>query len=203
MVRASSSSSTRSSPPGIRTVTGVSHQPFTIAAHATATALEPEALVSPAPRSQTATVTSCGPSTRTSWTFVRSGKRSFVSSCGPRRSSSSRSGSARTTACGLPTDTAVNSTRSPSTSTVSISPTSTSPTTIPIVPSSRSVAGYARSPTAIVTAFAPDRCTSQRAAIRLPLPENSATDPSGFQIAISACAPSVDSTSTTPSEPTP
>ena len=62
------------------TVTGLSHQPLTIAADATATALDPDALVSPAPRSQTATVTSCGPSTRTSWTFVRSGKRPFTSS---------------------------------------------------------------------------------------------------------------------------
>ena len=75
----------------MRTVTGLSHQPFAIAADATASALEPEALVSPAPRSQTSAVTSCGPSTRTSWTLVRSGKRPAVSSRGPSRSSSARS----------------------------------------------------------------------------------------------------------------
>ena len=64
VIRASSSSSTRSSPPGMRTVTGLSHQPFATAAAAAATALEPDALVSPAPRSQTSTVSSFGPSTR-------------------------------------------------------------------------------------------------------------------------------------------
>ena len=47
------------------------------------------------------------------------------------------------------------------------------------------------------------RAASQAAAIRLPLPENSATDPSGFQITISAREPSAETTSTTPSEPTP
>ena len=40
----------------------------------------------------------------------------------------------------------------PSISTVSISPTSTSPTAIAIIPSSRTLAGYARPPAAIVTA---------------------------------------------------
>ncbi len=47
-----SSTSTRSVPPSMLTVTGLSHQPFAIAAVAEAAALEPEALVSPAPRSQ-------------------------------------------------------------------------------------------------------------------------------------------------------
>ena len=87
----------------MRTVTGLSHQPFATAAAAAATALEPEALVSPAPRSQTSTDSWFGPSTRTSWTFVRSGKRSWCSISGPSRSRSSRLASSRTTACGFPT----------------------------------------------------------------------------------------------------
>ena len=46
---------TRSSPPGIDTRTGLSHQPRVTAAAPTATADDPEALVSPAPRSHTST----------------------------------------------------------------------------------------------------------------------------------------------------
>ena len=42
---------------------------------AAASELVPDDSVSPAPRSQTPTVRSCGPSTRTSCTLVRSGKR--------------------------------------------------------------------------------------------------------------------------------
>ena len=58
------------------TVTGLSHHPRATATAAVATALVPDERVSPAPRSQTATVRSRGLSTRTSCTFVRSGKRS-------------------------------------------------------------------------------------------------------------------------------
>ena len=39
--------------------------------------------------------------------------------------------------------------------------------------------------------------------MRLPLPENSATEPSGFQITISALAPCTATTSSTPSDPIP
>ena len=60
-----------------------------------------------------------------------------------------------------------------------------------------------RPETPIVTCGVAARALSQAAAIRLPLPENSATEPSGFQITISACAPFAPTTSTTPSEPIP
>ena len=70
---------------------------------ATATALVPDALVSPTPRSHTRAVTRPGPSTRTTCTFVRFGNRGCVSSSGPIRGRSS--GSPTTTACGLPTST--------------------------------------------------------------------------------------------------
>src|SRR5947208_6804535 len=71
-----SASSTWRSPPARCTVTGLSHQPLATAAALAATALVPEESVSPAPRSQTPTVMSFLPSTCTSCTFVRSGKRS-------------------------------------------------------------------------------------------------------------------------------
>ena len=51
-----------------------STSPSPCVAAATATALVPDAVVSPTPRSQTRAVTSPGPSTRTTWTFVRFGK---------------------------------------------------------------------------------------------------------------------------------
>ena len=49
----------------------------------------------------------------------------------------------------------------------------------------------------------PPRRASQRAAIRVPLPDSSATEPSGFQITTSAVSPSAETTSRIPSEPTP
>src|SRR6476646_10262508 len=58
-----------------------------------------------------------------------------------------------------------------------------------------------RGPTRIVTPSAPHCPTSQRAAIRVPLPDSSAVEPSGFQITISACAPSTETTSRIPSDP--
>src|ERR1700745_3696909 len=91
--------STRRSPPGKRTSTS----PSPCVAAATATALEPDAVVSPTPRSHTRALTSPGPSMRATCTFVRSGKRGCVSNRGPMRGSSF--GSPRTTACGLPTET--------------------------------------------------------------------------------------------------
>ena len=44
---------------------------------------------------------------------------------------------------------------------------------------------------------------SQRAAMRVPLPESSAVEPSGFQITTSARSPFAEMTSRMPSEPTP
>ena len=174
----------------MRTVTGLSHQPFATAAAAAATALEPEALVSPAPRSQTSTVSSFGPSTRTSWTFVRSGKRSFVSISGPSRSSSSRLGVA-------PHDRVRVADRHRGQLdplAVELDRLGLPHLDLPDAHRDRPVvadaAGYARPATAIVTWRRRRRAPSQAAAIRLPLPENSATEPSGFQITISACAPS-------------
>src|SRR5215204_6497825 len=188
-----SSSSTRRSPPARWTVTGLWHQP-----RATATPA-----VSPAPRSQTPTVMSPGPSTRTSWTFVRSGNRSWFSMSGPSRSKSSRSGSRRTTACGFPTEAGVNSTVSSPTSSVSGSCTSTAPMSISTSRPSRILATTLRGPTRIRTVSAPLRRASQRAAIRVPFPDSSAIEPSGFQITTSASLPSAETTSRTPSEPTP
>src|SRR4051794_5092141 len=102
--------STSSTPPASVTVTGLVHQPLATAAAAAATELVPEDCVSPAPRSHTPTRSACGPSTATSWTFVRSGKRGWRSTSAPIRTSSARSGSRRITACGLPTFTGVSST---------------------------------------------------------------------------------------------
>ncbi len=105
------------SPPGKCTRTS----PSPCVAAATATALEPDAVVSPTPRSQTRAVTSPGASTRATCTFVRCGKRGCVSRSGPTTGRSA--GSPCTTACGLPTSTVVSSI-SP---TVSRGPTRTSP----------------------------------------------------------------------------
>jgi len=55
----------------------------------------------------------------------------------------------------------------------------------------------------MTTASAPVSRPSHIAAILVPFPENSASDPSGFQIATSAAAPSALKTSTTPSAPIP
>src|SRR5215213_497905 len=185
------------------TVTGLSTQRFATASAASATALVPDAEVSPAPRSQTLTVSACGPSTRTSCTFVRSGKRWCVSSAGPSCRSVSRSGSARTTACGLPTDTGVTSTSSAPTSSRSVSPTSTAPTSSRTSSPSSIRAATSRAPTRRVTSAVPERCASHLAAMRAPFPESSAVEPSGFQTRTSACAPSTATISSTPSEPMP
>ena len=58
-----------------------------------------------------------------------------------------------------------------------------------------------RSPTRTVTSSAPLRSASHRATIRVPLPDSSAVDPSGFQITISASRPATATTSRMPSEP--
>ena len=65
---------TTSDPPGITMRTGLSLQPRATAAAATAAADEPDAAVSPAPRSHTSTDTTSRGSGRASWTFVRAGK---------------------------------------------------------------------------------------------------------------------------------
>ena len=81
--------STTRSPPGRCTMTGLSHQPRATATAATATDDDPDAVVSPAPRSHTRR-SDLVASRRgaTSWTFVRSGKRGCVSISGPSRSRS-------------------------------------------------------------------------------------------------------------------
>ncbi len=122
-------------------MTGLSHQPFATAAAAAATELEPDAVVSPAPRSQIPMRSSCGPTTRTNWTLVRSGKRSWFSTSGPSSAISASAKSRRITACGFPTETGVKVRRSPPTSSSSGGPTSTAPTSsATIVPSTRAVA---------------------------------------------------------------
>jgi hypothetical protein len=55
----------------------------------------------------------------------------------------------------------------------------------------------------ILTVSAPLLRASQRAAMRVPFPDSSAVEPSGFQITTSASVPFADTTSRTPSEPTP
>ena len=60
-----------------------------------------------------------------------------------------------------------------------------------------------RGPTRIETSSSPLLRASQRAAMRVPLPESSAVEPSGFQIRTSASAPFAEITSRMPSEPTP
>ena len=126
---------------------------------------------------------------------ARSAGRAGAGRRGRRRGARPRAGSRPTPR--------VSSIRSPPSAIVSVSPTSTSPTPIATRPSSRTAAGYARPETAIVTCGVPARAASHAAAMRLPLPENSATEPSGFQITISARLPSAETTSTTPSEPMP
>ena len=65
------------------------------------------------------------------------------------------------------------------------------------------VATVSRPAVTIVTSSDPVSSASQRAAMRVPLPDISATEPSGFQITISAWAPERFTTSSTPSEPMP
>jgi hypothetical protein len=65
------------------------------------------------------------------------------------------------------------------------------------------VATTSRGPTVIRTSPEPLLRASQRAAIRVPLPDSSAVEPSGFQITTSARSPFAAVTSTMPSEPTP
>ena len=56
-----------------------------------------------------------------------------------------------------------------------------------------------RGPTRTVTVSAPVRSASQRAAIRVPFPDISAREPSGFQIAISSQSSPERNTSRMPS----
>ncbi len=65
------------------------------------------------------------------------------------------------------------------------------------------VATVSRPAVTIVTSPDPVSSESQRAAMRTPLPDISATDPSGFQITTSARVPERATTSSTPSEPMP
>ena len=109
----------------------------------------------------------------------------------------------RITACGFPTETGVNSSSEPLIASVSGAPTSTLPISVSTMSPPRMRAATSRGPTATTTSFAPLRRVSQRATMRVPLPESSAVEPSGFQITISARGPSTASTSRTPSEPTP
>ena len=123
-----------------------------------------------------------GRRSRATWTFVRFGKRSCVSSSGPIRGSSS--GSPITTACGLPTSTTMTS----SPAICSGSATVTAPSSCSTSPF-LTRATVSRGPTRMRTSAAPVRSASQRAAMRVPFPESSAVEPSGFQITTSASSP--------------
>ena len=98
-------------PPGIFTVTGLFANPSRTAALAAAQEEDPEAWVSPAPRSQIRMESSLGPVGTASWTLVRFGKREWFSNAGPnfRRSSRDQDCPAglKTTQWGLPTLTPV------------------------------------------------------------------------------------------------
>ena len=174
----------------MRTVTGLSHQPFDDRRAATATALEPEALVSPAPRSQTATVTSCGASTRDELD-VRPVREALVRL-------EQRAEAEQLLASGSRADDRV---RVADRDRGQLDPLAGELDRLDLAHRDVAdgdldravlahVAGYVRVPTAIETCSSPQRRASQRAAMRVPLPENSAAEPSGFQIAISARAPS-------------
>ena len=92
--------------------------------------------------------------------------------------------SSRTTACGLPTEAVVSSIPS----TDSGDPTLTSPTSVSVSSALSIRAATKRPAVSIVTSAAPDSAASQRAAIRTPLPDISAVEPSGFQIVTTAWA---------------
>ena len=79
------------------------------------------------------------------------------------------------------------------------SPTVTSPMSCSTIPFDSSTAGTSSSPTLTTTRSACVRSASQRAAILVPLPEISAREPSGFQIAISTQSSPAASTSRMPS----
>ncbi len=64
-----------------------------------------------------------------------------------------------------------------------------------------SLATTSRAPTRTVTCVAPVSSASHRAAMRVPLPDISACDPSGFQITISSASSRRPMTSSTPSAP--
>src|SRR6185437_10394802 len=101
-----------STPPGIFTVTGLRTSPKRTAAPAAAQDEEPEACVSPAPRSQIRMKISLGPVGTASCTLVRLGNSPWFSRAGPSAKSSSRDQDSpaglKTTQCGLPTLTPVN-----------------------------------------------------------------------------------------------
>ena len=102
-----------SAPPGIFTVTGLLTNPRRTAALAAAQEDEPEACVSPAPRSQIRMKTSLRPVGTTSCTFVRLGNSLCCSRAGPSAKSSFRDQDSpvglKTTQWGLPTLTPVKS----------------------------------------------------------------------------------------------
>ena len=62
-------------PPGILTVTGLLTRPSRTAAVAAAHEEDPDACVSPAPRSQMRMKISCGPVGTASWTLILLGNR--------------------------------------------------------------------------------------------------------------------------------
>ncbi len=170
--------------------------PSPCVAAATATALVPDAAVSPTPRSQTRAVTSPRRSTRATCTFVRSGKRGCASSRGP--SSPIWLGSPLTTACGIADrdrDQLDRRRRAPA----------ARPPPGP-APTRRDRPRFAapprvRGPTCTRASAEPVRLISQAAAMRVPLPDISACDPSGLTMPIVTSSPSTDSTSTAPSVP--
>src|SRR5262245_48350796 len=112
MVRLKSAATSMLSwPPAIFTTTGLLTSPSRIAALAAAHEEDPEAWVSPAPRSQIKIKSSFGPVGTASCTFVLFGNRGWFSNAGPNVKRSSRDqdcpAGLKTTQWGLPTLTPV------------------------------------------------------------------------------------------------
>ena len=175
-----------------------SRRPVITAAAATAHDELPEAWVGPAPRSQIRSSIRPSGSTWAICTFVRLGNLGSHSSASPqaRQGRPSRSGwSTKITQCGLPTDSTVTSTVAPatvqgaattgagaSTGTALGSPVAW-PISTEISPESCTVHATTSWPVNTVKLDgAARRSTSHRARMRRPLPDFSATEPSGFQI---------------------
>src|SRR5690606_9333261 len=98
-------------PPGSSSCSGESIQPWRMAATAAAQAPVPQAWVSPAPRSHTRRRACLRSMTCRKPTLTRLGKRGWCSSFGPRLCTGALSTlSTRSTACGLPMDTAASCT---------------------------------------------------------------------------------------------
>ena len=184
--------------------TGLSHQPFATRPLPPRPSSFPRRASPPLRAPTRPTLMSCGPSTRMSWTFVRSGKRSWFSTSGPSRSRSPRSGS--------PADDRV---RIADRDRRELDLLAAHVDRLPLPHLDLAdvhldlvaARACARGPRAGRRGSPPRprrscaRASARRCACRCP--DSSAVEPSGFQITTSASAPFAEMTSRMPSEPTP